>query len=76
MTDGKMIITRLNDSDESLRCKGYLGKEYLNKLVKLIVMNSLMSTKLSMLGEKGIVKVNTAGSMNWLPCIDIQSKPN
>lgn len=72
--EGKNMITRLSSTDESMRNSQHFSKESLEKLAKLTVMNSLMSTKTQMFGDKAILKINKTTSLYWLPAFDVDKK--
>mmetsp|Transcript_9792 Transcript_9792/g.7375 ORF Transcript_9792/g.7375 Transcript_9792/m.7375 type:complete len:109 (+) Transcript_9792:780-1106(+) len=74
LNEGKNILSNLNNTEEGLRNLDHLSKEYLEKLIRLTVMNSLMSTKLLMLKENAIVKVNTENSLKDLIAFVVEQK--
>ena len=49
--EGKNLIMRVINTEEGMRNTTHLSKEYLEKIVKLAIMNSLMATKLGMFGD-------------------------
>lgn len=72
---GKNMIQRLISTDENARNNKHLSKEFLEKLSKLAVMNSLCITKVQMYGANAIVKINKANSLPILPAFDVDKKP-
>ena len=75
--EGKSILQKLIDTDDSLRCTSLLPKATLEKLQRLIVMNSLCATKASMFGaadQAVVITVNQSASTQWLPSIEVNKK--
>lgn len=72
--DGKNIINRLATTDDSMRNHKHMGKEFLDKIMRLTVMNSLNGTKLTMFGENAVVKVNKDTSLSCLVAIEVEKK--
>lgn len=61
-------------TDEGSRNIKHLSKDYLEKIQRLAVMNSLNITKITMYGDKAIVKVSKELSMSVLPAFDVDKK--
>lgn len=72
--EGKNILQRLIDTEDSQRSTIFLPKSQLEKLQRLIVMNALGLTKVSMMKDI-VVKVNHANSLYWLPSLEVDKKP-
>ena len=72
--EGKAILQKLIDLEDSQRCLTLLPKASLEQLQRLIVMNSLCVTKASMLGADAVISVNLAASSPWLPSIEVNKK--
>ena len=72
--EGKSILQKLIDTEDSQRCTTLLPKASLEKLQRLIVMNSLCVTKASMFGADTVISVNLAASSPWLPSIEVTKK--
>lgn len=73
LMDGKNALQRLIDTEEQQRSTVLLPKEKLEKLQRLVVMNSLSLTKAAMLSD-AVAKINLANSTQWLPAIDVDKK--
>jgi hypothetical protein len=72
--EGKAILQKLIDLEDSQRCLTLLPKASLEKLQRLVVMNSLCVTKASMFGTDAVISVNLAASSPWLPSIEVNKK--
>ena len=72
--DGKNMIQRVINTEDSMRNLKHLSKENLEKVVRLSVMNSLMITKILMFGDKAVLKINKANSVYCLPAFDVEKK--
>ena len=72
--DGKNVLQRLIETDEPMRNGKYLDKQYLEKVQRIAVMNSLNLMKANMYGEKGVLKINKDQSIMVMPLIDIEQK--
>ena len=74
MNEGKNVLQKLIDTDESARNTNHLSKEFLEKIQRLTVMNALNMTKITMFGENAKVSINKSTSLNILPAIDVEKK--
>ena len=72
--EGKAILQKLIDLEDTQRSTTLLPKANLEKLQRLIVMNSLCATKASMFGADSVISVNLAASSQWLPAIEVTKK--
>ena len=72
--EGKNILQKLIDTDESLRNGKYYKKEYLQQVQRIAVMNSLSLTKASMFGAEALFKINKAESLPTILLVDIEKK--
>ena len=72
--EGKNTLQKLIETEESQRCNTLLPKAQLEKLQRLIVMNSLCATKASMFGSDVVISINQASSLPWLPSIEVSKK--
>ncbi len=75
LMEGKNVLQRLIDTEDASRCLTMLPKASLERLQRLIVMNSLCLTKASMFGQDALVTVNQAASLPWLPAIEVSKRP-
>lgn len=62
------------DTPEASRNTKFYSKQYLEKIQRIAVMNSLNMTKASMFGSNATFKINKANSSPILPLIDIEKK--
>jgi len=72
--EGQTILTNLNTTEEAMRNTQHLSKDYLDKLIRLTVMNSLMTTKITMFGDQAVLKLNKANSLQDLLAFDVEKK--
>lgn len=72
--EGKSTLQRLLETEESQRCNTLLPRAQLEKLQRLVVMNSLCATKASMYGADAVITINQAASLPWLPAIEVNKK--
>ena len=72
--EGKSALQKLIDTEDLQRCTTLIPKASLEKLQRLIVMNSLCVTKVSMFGTDSVISVNLAASSPWLPSIEDTKK--
>ena len=52
----------------------HLSKGYLEKIMRLCVMNSLMTTKIVMYGVNAKVRINKETSLSCLPAFEVDKK--
>ena len=72
--EGQKLIKKLIDTDEGSRNNKHLSKEYLEKIQKLAVLNSLNVSKINMYGTNTVIKINKQNSLPILPAIDVDKK--
>lgn len=74
LIDGKNILQKLIQTDDNARNTLHLSKEYLEKLQRLVMVNSLNTTKVAMYGPDAVIKVNKDNSLPTLLAIDVEKK--
>lgn len=52
----------------------HLSKGYLEKIMRLCVMNSLMTTKIVMYGQNARIRISKENSLPCLPAFEVDKK--
>ncbi|CDW89048.1 n-alpha-acetyltransferase auxiliary subunit [Stylonychia lemnae] len=72
--EGKNILQKLIQTEDTLKNDRYFNKQYLEKIQRIAIMNSLNLTKISMFGENAVFKVNRTDSLPHLILIEVEKK--